>query len=444
MFRGRFEHSIDGKGRLSVPARFREALAQRFDGDMNLVVVPNERCLEVHPLSQWEAIEARAHESSLFDERTRDFGRLYVSRARDVEIDTRRPDPAPARLAQAGGARQGRHAGRRGLGRFFEVWDRRRFEEYERTHRHTLPTCSSAWRPRSLAVHVPVLVDEVAFLLRPRREGWVIDGTVGMGGHAAGAAGAKRAPSVRLLGLDADPEALRGRGARLAPLRRPRPAGARQLPRPRCRGRARTASSRPRAVLLDLGMSSYAARGVGARVLLPGRRAARHAARSRARRAPPPTLLNRLPEAELARLLHEYGEERTRGASRAPSCAAGRSPPPATSSPPCARRCPAQPGRAGCTWPRGRSRPCAWPSTTSRAPSAQALPARPRCSALGGRLGVISFHSGEDRIVKQTFRALEAAGFAELEPSPLPPGDDEVRANPRARSAKLRVLERLP
>ncbi len=55
MFRGRFEHSIDGKGRLSVPARFREVLAQRFDGDMNLVVVPNERCLEVHPLSQWEA-----------------------------------------------------------------------------------------------------------------------------------------------------------------------------------------------------------------------------------------------------------------------------------------------------------------------------------------------------------------------------------------------------
>jgi 16S rRNA (cytosine1402-N4)-methyltransferase len=57
---------------------------------------------------------------------------------------------------------------------------------------------------------------------------------------------------------------------------------------------------------------------------------------------------------------------------------------------------------------------------------------------------VIAFHSGEDRIVKHTFRSLESAGFAELEPSPLPPGADEVRANPRARSAKLRVLERLP
>ncbi len=74
----------------------------------------------------------------------------------------------------------------------------------------------------------------------------------------------------------------------------------------------------------------------------------------------------------------------------------------------------------------------------------QTLQDTPALLAVGGRLGVISFHSGEDRIVKQTFRALEPAGFAELEPSPLTPGDDEVRANPRARSAKLRVLERLP
>ncbi|PYM39696.1 MAG: 16S rRNA (cytosine(1402)-N(4))-methyltransferase, partial [Candidatus Rokuibacteriota bacterium] len=41
-----------------------------------------------------------------------------------------------------------------------------------------------AVEPGSVAVHVPVLLDEVLFLLRPRRGGWVIDGTVGMGGHA--------------------------------------------------------------------------------------------------------------------------------------------------------------------------------------------------------------------------------------------------------------------
>ena len=68
----------------------------------------------------------------------------------------------------------------------------------------------------------------------------------------------------------------------------------------------------------------------------------------------------------------------------------------------------------------------------------------PALLAPGGRLGVIAFHSGEDRMVKRVFRALGSAGFAELEPSPLTPGADEVRANPRARSARLRVLERLP
>jgi 16S rRNA (cytosine1402-N4)-methyltransferase len=72
-----------------------------------------------------------------------------------------------------------------------------------------------------------------------------------------------------------------------------------------------------------------------------------------------------------------------------------------------------------------------------------ALHAAPALLDVGGRLGVISFHSGEDRLVKRAFRALGSAGFAELEPSPLGPKDDEVRANPRARSARLRVLERL-
>ena len=74
----------------------------------------------------------------------------------------------------------------------------------------------------------------------------------------------------------------------------------------------------------------------------------------------------------------------------------------------------------------------------------EALPQAASLLARGGRLGVISFHSGEDRIVKRSFRLLEeGGGFAGLLPSPIQPGRDEVKDNPRARSAKLRVLERL-
>lgn len=60
----------------------------------------------------------------------------------------------------------------------------------------------------------------------------------------------------------------------------------------------------------------------------------------------------------------------------------------------------------------------------------------------GGRLAVISFHSLEDRVVKTVFRSLaKTEGFGLLTPKPVAPGDDETRRNPRARSAKLRVLE---
>jgi len=61
----------------------------------------------------------------------------------------------------------------------------------------------------------------------------------------------------------------------------------------------------------------------------------------------------------------------------------------------------------------------------------------------GGRLGVISFHSLEDRIVKHTFRAMAAEGAVRLvTKKPVTPESDEIERNPRARSAKFRVAER--
>jgi 16S rRNA (cytosine1402-N4)-methyltransferase len=64
--------------------------------------------------------------------------------------------------------------------------------------------------------------------------------------------------------------------------------------------------------------------------------------------------------------------------------------------------------------------------------------------AEGGRLAVISFHSGEDRLVKQAFRQAEmAGGFRCLEKRPISPTEEEIIRNPRSRSAKLRTLERV-
>ena len=61
----------------------------------------------------------------------------------------------------------------------------------------------------------------------------------------------------------------------------------------------------------------------------------------------------------------------------------------------------------------------------------------------GGRIAVITFHSIEDRLVKQLFVAFEKEGGRRVTKKPLIPGDDELRTNPSARSAKLRVIEKL-
>ncbi len=268
----------------------------------------------------------------------------------------------------------------------------------------------------------------------------MIDGTVGMGGHAE-ALLTTTPPGVRLLGLDVDPDALASASARLARF------GERvQLARANFReldlvARARGVAQ-AKGVLLDLGLSSpqleRSGRGFSFQVdepldmrLDPG---AGHTAEA---------LLNRLPEDELARILREYGDEpHARRIARA--IVRGR--PLRTTGDLVAAVKRAVPRRA---WPRRLHVATrtfqAIRMAVNDEPGAlrAALPAAAALLDPGARLAVISFHSGEDRLVKLTFRSLTAdSEYAVVEPSPLLPGDDEVRANPRARSAKLRVLER--
>ena len=296
---------------------------------------------------------------------------------------------------------------------------------------------------REAASHLPALVDEVTFLLRPRRGGWVVDGTIGMGGHAERLLEAG-GESTRVLGIDRDPEALeraRRRLARFGDRVRLRHGSFRDIGA----HAGEEGVSRAAAILLDLGLSSYqldaSGRGFSFQKDEPldmrfdptrGRTAA--------------DLLADATEAEVARILVEYGEERhARRIARRIVERRRRSPLTITADL-------VEVVKAGV--PRA-----AWSRRTHVAtrtfqalrmavneePAAllQALDEAPALLERGGRLGIISFHSGEDRAVKRAFRALEAHGFAELEPSPVVPGQDEVHGNPRARSAKLRVLERL-
>ena len=139
MFRGRYQHTIDPKGRLSIPAKFRDALGQYGDHAGQLIVVPNEHSLEVHPLEEWQRIEDKLNAQPMFTPEVRKLSRLFMSRAKETAVDgAGRILLPPDTREQAGLGKDVTLVG--GGRKMFEVWGRARFEEYERTQGDALPT----------------------------------------------------------------------------------------------------------------------------------------------------------------------------------------------------------------------------------------------------------------------------------------------------------------
>lgn len=86
MFRGVTQLSLDAKGRLAVPARYRGELMSSCEGRIIVTVDPS-KCLLVYPQPAWEPIEEKLNSLSSFDPRTRGLQRLLVGNASDVEMD---------------------------------------------------------------------------------------------------------------------------------------------------------------------------------------------------------------------------------------------------------------------------------------------------------------------------------------------------------------------
>jgi len=289
------------------------------------------------------------------------------------------------------------------------------------------------------ALHEPALLAESLELLAVRPGGFWVDGTVGAGGHAAEIL-RRSAPDGRLLGTDRDGDALAAAAAALAPFgarARLLQADYRELPD------LISDEEAPEGILLDLGVSSMqldrAERGFSLKSDGP------LDMRMDPRGGPTAAdVVNRLPEAELADIIYRYGEERaSRRIARRIVEARRRAPLRTTFEL-------AEIVRAAARRPRGRGIDPA--TLTFQALRIQvnreleglgdALGRLARRLAPRGRLAVIAFHSLEDREVKQAFRSLAREGFRVLTRKPVRPGDDEIRRNARARSARLRAVER--
>ncbi len=120
MFRGQFQHSIDGKGRIGFPARFRDALGK--DGDSTLIITPAlfDPCLHIYPLKAWEQLEEKIAELPAMDPHVVRFRRLYVSAAFECEADKAGRLLIPTALREKAALQK--DALWAGMGRHLELW----------------------------------------------------------------------------------------------------------------------------------------------------------------------------------------------------------------------------------------------------------------------------------------------------------------------------------
>ena len=302
------------------------------------------------------------------------------------------------------------------------------------------------------SLHRPVLYQEIIHALQPRSPGRYIDGTIGAGGHARGILEAC-APDGRLFGLDVDPQALAIARETLAPYgQRVELAQASYVALPD--ELRRIGWEAVDGILLDLGVSSMQLdqplRGFSFlhEAPLDMRFDPAHGMSAA-------DLLNSATEAEIADILFRYGEEpRARRIAR--SIVRGR--PVATTAQLAEIVKSAYPGHSR-MHPATRTFQALRIAVNDELGSLeQALPRAVQALRPGGRLAVISFHSLEDRIVKDYFRAESSdrvnppyeqvyeverrATLRVINRKPITPGPQEVQGNPRARSAKLRVAEK--
>jgi len=126
MFRGQFVHSVDAKGRISLPARFRDVLCTGNDARFVLTPALFDPCLHLYPMRAWEEFEQKVSELPSLEATVLRFRRMYVSAAVECELDKSGRVLVPPHLRERAGLEQ--EAVWAGMGRTLELWSRANWE----------------------------------------------------------------------------------------------------------------------------------------------------------------------------------------------------------------------------------------------------------------------------------------------------------------------------
>ncbi len=128
-FRGSYRHSIDHKGRISIPARFRRTLSGEAS-DTFIILRGLETCVALYPLDEWRHMEERLRARSYHDETNRRYLRMMSLDLNEGVLDAQGRVAIPPRLLAH--AQLTREAMVNGVLDHIEIWDPTRFEEYLR------------------------------------------------------------------------------------------------------------------------------------------------------------------------------------------------------------------------------------------------------------------------------------------------------------------------
>ena len=123
MFMGEYHHSIDTKGRIIVPSKFRENL-----GDMFIITRGLDQCLFGYPISEWSAIEEKLKALPLTKKDARAFTRFFFSGATESELDKQGRINIPAPLLQY--AKLDKECVILGVSNRIEIWSKQIWEDY--------------------------------------------------------------------------------------------------------------------------------------------------------------------------------------------------------------------------------------------------------------------------------------------------------------------------